>query len=61
MKLTLTLSECLSKMTSAAWEEFCDDEGWSCYVVNEGGGYIEVSFSEKQAEKYGLLGGDQIK
>lgn len=53
MRIVLTLSEMLDKCDD--WEYFCDKEGYSVYAVNEGGGDIEISLTEKQAKKYGLI------
>lgn len=37
------------------WEDFCDEFGFSEWVVNEGGGDIVVKLTVKQAQKYGLI------
>lgn len=53
MTITLTLEKVLDRCND--WEQFCDQEGWSEYAVNEGGGDIEVSLSEEKAIKYGII------
>lgn len=54
-KLTLTLSEILNNTTTDQFEKFCEDFGYNVYVVNEGGGHIEVTMSLKEAAKYGII------
>ena len=53
MTITLTLEEILHKCND--WEYFCQEEGWSEWAVNEGGGDIEVYLTEEQCYKYGIL------
>lgn len=53
MKIYITLSEILSKCND--WDYFCEQEGYSEWCVNEGGGDIEVVLSEEQGIKYGLI------
>lgn len=53
MKILMTLAEVLDKCND--WDYFCEEEGWSVWAVNEGGGDIELSFTEEQAYKYGIL------
>ncbi|KKM90899.1 hypothetical protein LCGC14_1233970 [marine sediment metagenome] len=53
MKIVLTLSEVLHRTHD--WEKFCEEKGWSEWAVNEGGGDIEVSLTEEEAIKYGVL------
>lgn len=55
MKITLTLEEVLDKCSD--WEKFCEDKGYSVYCVNEGGGDIEITLTEEEANKYNLLMG----
>ncbi len=50
-----TLSEILSRLHHDEWERFCKDFGWSTWVVNEGGGHIEVVLTEEQAKDYGVM------
>lgn len=52
MKVTATLSEILN---AGHWDEFCQEQGWSEWAVNEGGGHIEVTLTKEEAERYGLL------
>ncbi len=53
MIIILTLEEILDKCDD--WDFFCEEEGWSVWAVNEGGGDISVSLSEDKAYKHGLL------
>jgi hypothetical protein len=53
MEITLDLSEILDRCND--WEEFCDEQGWSVWCVNEGGGDIEVSLTEEEAISYGII------
>jgi len=53
MTITLTLSEILDRCND--WEDFCQEEGWSEWAVNEGGGDITVNLTEEQCYKYGVL------
>lgn len=53
MKIILTLSEILDQCND--WDFFCQEEGWSEYAVNEGGGDIQVTLSKEQCYKYGIL------
>jgi hypothetical protein len=55
MEITLDLSEILDRCND--WEEFCDEQGWSVWCVNEGGGDLEITMSEEEAIKYGLIRG----
>lgn len=53
MKIVLTLAEVLHRTHD--WDKFCQEQGWSEWAVNEGGGDIEVSLTEEDAIKYGVL------
>ena len=53
MLISLTLSEILDRCND--WDEFCSDKGWSEWCVNEGGGDIEVTLTEEEAIKYGVI------
>lgn len=53
MIITLTLEEILDKCSD--WDFFCEEEGWSVWAVNEGGGDIGVALSEDKCYKYGIL------
>ena len=53
MTINLTLEEVLDKCND--WEYFCDQEGWSVWAVNEGGGDVGICLSENDAYKYGIL------
>lgn len=53
MRITITLSEILDKCSN--WEYYCEDAGYSVWAVNEGGGDIEVTMTEKEAKKYGII------
>jgi len=53
MYIHMTLREILDCCTD--WEYFCEEEGWSVWAVNEGGGDVEVNLSEEQAIKHGIL------
>ena len=53
MRIVLTLEEVCEKCND--WEIFCEKEGFSEWCVNEGGGDIEISLSEKKAKEYGLI------
>ena len=53
MKVLITYSELLNRCND--WILVCDELGLSEWVCNEGGGDIEVTLSEEQAKKYGLI------
>ena len=53
MRITLTLEEVLHKCND--WEVFCEEKGYSEWAVNEGGGDIEVSLTEEEVIKYGII------
>ena len=53
MTISMELCEILDRCND--WEYFCEQEGWSEWAVNEGGGGIMVSLSEEQCKKYGIL------
>ncbi len=53
MRIVLTLEEVLDRTHD--WEKFCREQGWNEWAVNEGGGDIEVSLTEEDAIKYGVL------
>lgn len=55
MQITLMLSQVLDRCND--WNQFCADKGWSEWCVNEGGGNIEVTLSEEEAIKYGIIKG----
>lgn len=57
MRITMNLSEILERCNN--WQEFCDEYGWSEWVVNEGGGDIEWVFSEEDAIRFGVIKGEQ--
>lgn len=56
MIITMTLAEILNKCND--WDYFCEQEGWSVWAVNEGGGDVSVTLSEQQCYTYGLLKND---
>ena len=37
------------------WIYFCEEERWSEWSVNEGGGDITIQLSEEQCNKYGII------
>ena len=53
MNIAMTLEEVLARCKD--WDYFCEQEGWSVWAVNEGGGDIQVSLTEVQAIEYGVL------
>lgn len=53
MHIFMTLSEILNRCND--WDYFCEEEGWSVWAVNEGGGDISVNLNEEQAIKYGII------
>jgi len=53
MRIFMTLAEILDKCDD--WDYFCEEEGWSVWTVNEGGGDVEVNLTEEQCYKYGIL------
>lgn len=53
MKIILTLADVLHRCND--WEGFCENEGWSEWAVNEGGGDIDVVLTEEKAKTYGLI------
>lgn len=55
MKIKLTLSEILDRCNN--WDKFCEEQGWSVWAVNEGGGDTEVILSEDEAIRYGIIRG----
>ena len=48
----LTLEEVLH--TCDDWQKFCQEKGFCEWVVNEGGGHIEVGLTEEEAHYYGI-------
>lgn len=53
MKIVLKLSEALQRCND--WLVFCNEKGWSEYVVSEGGGDIEVHLTEDEAKRFGII------
>ena len=53
MKIVTTLEEVLDKCND--WDLFCEEQGWSEWAVNEGGGDVQVTLTEDEAIKYGVL------
>lgn len=53
MTINLTLKEALDKCSD--WNAFCNEFGYGEWVVNEGGGHIEVSMTEQQALDHGII------
>jgi len=53
MRIILTLTEVLEKCND--WPEFCEKYGYQQFVIAEGGGDIEVTLSQQQAEEYGII------
>lgn len=51
--VTITLNEVLEKCND--WETFCQEQGWSEWAVNEGGGNIVATLTLEEAKKYGLI------
>lgn len=51
--MILTLQEV--KDTCHDWTEFCHLHGFSEWVVNEGGGDVEISLTDQQAHYLGIL------
>jgi len=43
--MKITLQEALDLSSLDSWEGFCDLKGYSYFVVNEGGGDIEVEIT----------------
>lgn len=56
MNITMTLGEILDRCND--WDYFCEEEGWSVWAVNEGGN-CNVSLTEEQCYKYGILKRDE--
>lgn len=54
MVISLTLAEILDKCND--WDFFCEEKGFSVWAVNEGGGDVEVSLTEEEAIKFGIIG-----
>jgi len=54
MKIVTTLEEVCND-----WDLFCKEQGWSEWAVNEGGGDIQVTLTEEEAFKYGVLRNEQ--
>lgn len=57
MRIYISLEEVLDRCND--WDAFCENEGFSVWCVNEGGGDIEISLTEKQAIKYGIIKGNE--
>lgn len=53
--ITFKLSQILNNCYD--WDKFCEEQGWSVWAVNEGGGDIEQTLTLKEAKSYGLLRG----
>jgi len=53
MKIHTTLEEILNRCNN--WDDFCEDKGYDNYAVNEGAGHIQVSLTESEAKKYGII------
>ena len=53
MTICVKLKEVLANCND--WLLFCKEKGWAEWVVNEGGGDIEVTLSEEDAKRYGLI------
>ena len=53
MTITIPLSEILDKCLD--WEKYCKDNGCSEWAVNEGFGEVEVTMTEEEARKYGII------
>ena len=53
MKIIITCSEALRKCHN--WLEFCKEFGLSEYCVNSGYGNSEVTLTEEQAVKHGII------
>lgn len=53
MNITLTLAEVLNRCRD--WDYFCEQEGWSVWAVNEGGGDVSVTLTEEKLYEYGIL------
>ena len=52
MRVIVTLGEIAS---NGDWDTFCQEKGYSVYAVNEGGGDIDVTLTQEEAIRYGLL------
>ena len=53
MKITVTLKEASDRCND--WNDFCSDFGIGYYALNEGYGHTEVSMTEQQALKHGII------
>ena len=53
MKITLTCSELLNRCSD--WEVVCYELGLSEYCCNMGYGDTEVTLTEEQAKKHGII------
>lgn len=53
MIIRITLTEALRKCND--WSKFCNEFGWSIFVVNEGGGELIQELTESQAIKHGII------
>ena len=53
MRITMTLSEICRECND--WDKFCNDFQYDPYVINEGGGHIEVNLTKDQAKEYGVI------
>lgn len=53
--MRLSIDEIMTITTSTKFEEFCEDFGYSTWVVNEGGGHIEIHMTILEAKKYGII------
>ncbi len=53
----MTLKEALFKCQDDMWERLCDLKGFDYFVVNGGGGDIEIELTEGEALELGFLDG----
>ena len=55
MNINITIGELFKEVDALEWERFCEDFGYSVWVVNEGGENIQISLTKEQAKKYGVI------
>jgi hypothetical protein len=53
MTITMTLREVLKRCND--WDYFCEEEGWSIWCINEGGGDLNITLTEEKCYRYGIL------
>jgi len=53
MKVVLSLSEAMHRCND--WGKFCREFGWDEYACAEGGSDIDVTLTEEEALRHGII------